>query len=110
MRARASDEDLAAQSLVRATYGVLFFGVPHRGLFIDDVINMVEAESQHQRIPLLKEINKTSEFITSELESFINLAARLKILSFYETAQTRQVMKVRANISLSAHSWLVTRF
>jgi hypothetical protein len=108
VRASQPNGDLGDQSLVKATYAVLFFGVPHRGLFIEDVISMVKEESQQQRIPLLEEINRASQLITSELESFINLAVDLKILSFYETGQTRKVIKVRIGVSLAFLDWSMT--
>ncbi|KAI9765188.1 MAG: hypothetical protein M1840_007781 [Geoglossum simile] len=77
------------RSIVQATYAVVFFGTPHRGLFNEDLISIIQTEREN----LLREINQTVNHITPELENFINLAAQLEILSFYETRQTRRIVK-----------------
>ena len=96
MRAKDSD-DAGIKSIFATTHAMLFFGTPHRGLFIEDVISMVDEESQPNRKRLVEEIERECGSITSDMERFINLAKDLKILSFYETLETPKVAKVRIN-------------
>jgi hypothetical protein len=94
VEAKGKDRDIMCQSLVKATYALLFFGVPHRGIKLDDVVNMLEGESQAQGVSLVQEIIAASSEITIDVERFINLTMDMKIVSFYETGLTREVAKV----------------
>ncbi|KAH7303327.1 hypothetical protein B0I35DRAFT_365156 [Stachybotrys elegans] len=77
-------------SLHKATYGMLLFGVPHKGLEIDDIQKMLAAENSHSRDVLLQEIKSKSNLLAYQLVDFKNLIRDRKIVSFYETEQTRE--------------------
>lgn len=82
-------------ALHKATYGILFFGTPHQGLLIDDMKRMVVGDDDHPRTELLKQIEAKSELLIYQLVDFKNLIRDRKIVSFYETQQTRQLKLVR---------------
>ncbi|KAH8682822.1 hypothetical protein BGZ60DRAFT_205902 [Tricladium varicosporioides] len=78
-------------ALHKATYGILFFGTPHKGLVIDDIQRMVAGEDQHPRMELLEQIKQKSDLLIYQLADFRNLIRDRKIVSFYEMQQTRQL-------------------
>lgn len=78
-----------------ATYGILFFGTPHKGLVIDDIQRMVAGEDQHPRMELLEQIERKSDLLIYQLADFKNLIRDRKIASFYETQQTRRLQQVK---------------
>ncbi|OQU98905.1 Ankyrin repeat-containing protein [Cladophialophora immunda] len=80
-------------SLVKSTHAFLFFGVPHRGISLEDVAKMVDEDSQPQRALLVREIIQSSSGIDPIMESFINMTMGKKIVSFYETRMTRAVTR-----------------
>lgn len=78
-------------SLHRATYGILLFATPHKGLLINDIQKMLAEQENHPRNALLQQINLKSDLLISQLADFKNLIRDRKIVSFYETQQTRQL-------------------
>ena len=78
-------------ALHRATYGMLLFGIPHKGLVVDDIQKMLAGQDKHPRNALLQQIRSKSDLLTSQLVDFKNLIRDRKIVSFYETGQTRQL-------------------
>ncbi|KAK5989711.1 Ankyrin repeat domain-containing protein 6 [Cladobotryum mycophilum] len=76
-------------SLHRATYGMLLFGIPHRGMVIDDIQKILARTDNHPRNVLLQQIRDKSDLLASQLVNFKNLIRDRKIISFYETRQTR---------------------
>jgi hypothetical protein len=80
-------------ALYKATYGILFFGTPHKGLVIDDIQRMVAGENQHPRMRLLEEIKQKSDLLY-QLIDFKNLIDDRKIVSFCEMQQTRRLEMV----------------
>ncbi|RDW73410.1 hypothetical protein BP6252_07317 [Coleophoma cylindrospora] len=76
-------------ALHKATYGILFFGTPHKGLVIDDIQRMISGEDRHPRAELLEQIKTKSDSLTYQLVDFKNLIRDRKIVSFYEMQQTR---------------------
>ncbi|KAK2608508.1 hypothetical protein QQS21_002970 [Conoideocrella luteorostrata] len=84
------EDDLAIASLYKATYGMLLFAIPHKGLVVDDVQKMLSGQ-EHPRNGLLKEINTSSDSLASQLAQFKNVIRDRKVVSFYETAQTRKL-------------------
>ncbi|USP74943.1 hypothetical protein yc1106_02217 [Curvularia clavata] len=78
-------------SLHKATYGMLLFGIPHRGLVVDDIQKMVSEKGGHPRRELLEQIKQKSDQLASQLDSFRNIIQDRKVVSFYETEQTRQL-------------------
>lgn len=97
MKAVQTDErdNATIASLYKATYGILFFGVPHKGLVIDDIQRMVAGEDQHPRMELLEQIKQKSDLLIYQVEDFKNLIRDRKIVSFYERHQTRRLQLVR---------------
>ena len=91
----------AMASLYRATYGILFFGTPHRGLLVEDIRQRVEGQGANPRSALLDEVMKNSELLEYQLVDFKNLIRDRKIVSFYETGQTRQLLWVSNSCGLS---------
>lgn len=73
---------------------MLLFGVPHKGLILDDIQKMVSGESSHPRNALLQEIQSQSKLLANQLVDFKNLIGDRKIVSFYETGQTRRLQFV----------------
>ena len=81
-------------SLHRATYGILLFATPHKGLLVDDIQKMLAERENQPRNALLQQINLKSDLLISQLVDFKNLIRDQKIVSFYETQQTRQLVLV----------------
>ncbi|EXA31288.1 hypothetical protein FOVG_17412 [Fusarium oxysporum f. sp. pisi HDV247] len=78
-------------TLHRATYGTLLFGIPHKGLVVDDIQKMLAGQGNHPRSALLQQIRDKSDLLAFQLADFKNLIRDRKIVSFFETAQTRQL-------------------
>lgn len=89
------DDHPTIASLHKATYGMLLFGIPHRGLVVDDIEKMLAGEDRHPRRELLEQIKKKSNLLAAQLDDFKNLIRDRKVVSFYETGQTRQLQFVR---------------
>ena len=81
-------------SLHKATYGMLLFGIPHKGLLIDDMHKMLAGQDEHPRTALLSQIRRKPNVLAIQLADFKNLIRDRKIVSFYEIAQTRQLQFV----------------
>ena len=89
------DDHPTVASLYKATYGILFFATPHKGLLVADMRKMLASQQDHPRHALLEEIDRTSNLLTYQLADFKNLIRDRKIVSFFETQQTRQLEWVR---------------
>ena len=87
----SEDDHPTVVSLHKATYGMLLFGIPHKGLVIDDMHKMVAGLDEHPRTALLSQIRSKSDVLAFQLEDFKNLIRNRKIVSFYEMTQTRQL-------------------
>jgi hypothetical protein len=70
---------------------MLLFGIPHKGLVIDDIQKMLAGKDNHPRSALLEQIKSKSELLAYQLADFKNLIRDRKIVSFFETGQTRQL-------------------
>lgn len=88
------DDHPTIASLHKATYGMLLFGIPHRGLVVDDIQKMLAGEDGHPRAGLLDQIRQKSDLLAAQLDDFRNLVRDRKVVSFYETGQTRQLQFV----------------
>lgn len=97
MKAVQADEldHATIAALYKATYGILFFGTPHKGLVIDDIQCMIAGEDYHPRTELLEQIKIKSDLLMYQLADFKNLIRDRKIVSFYERQQTRRLELVR---------------
>ncbi|KAJ5917518.1 hypothetical protein N7466_011072 [Penicillium verhagenii] len=82
----------AITSLHRATYGMILFAIPHKGLVMDDIQQMLAGDERHPRGHLLLQISSKSDLLVQQLADFKNLIRDRKVVSFYETEQTRQLV------------------
>jgi hypothetical protein len=87
----------AVPSALKATHGILFFGTPHRGMFVESLAKVLAEDGQNQRLELLEEIKQGSTALKRELDEFVNVCDYydLQVRSFYETSQTRELQSVR---------------
>ncbi|KAK0761676.1 hypothetical protein N5P37_005658, partial [Trichoderma harzianum] len=85
------DDDPTIATLHKATYGMLLFGIPHKGLLVNDIEKMLAGQDNHPRSALLQQIGGKSDLLENQLADFKNLVRDRKIVSFYETGQTRQL-------------------
>ncbi|KAJ5963039.1 hypothetical protein N7501_007980 [Penicillium viridicatum] len=89
------EDHLAITSLYRATYGMILFAIPHKGLVMDDIQQMLGGDGHHPRETLLRQISSQSDVLIYQLADFKNLIRDRKVVSFYETKQTRQLVLKR---------------
>ncbi|KAJ5765936.1 hypothetical protein N7520_005495 [Penicillium odoratum] len=82
----------AIKSLHRATYGMILFAIPHKGLVMDDIQQMLAGDRKHPREQLLRQISSNSDVLIHQLADFKNLIRDRKVISLYETKQTRQLV------------------
>ncbi|CAI7603357.1 unnamed protein product [Penicillium viridicatum] len=82
----------AIASLYQATYGMILFAIPHKGLVMDDIQQMLAGDNSHPREQLLQQISTKSDLLIHQLADFKNLIRDRKVVSFYETEQTRQLV------------------
>jgi hypothetical protein len=76
---------------------MIFFGIPHKGLVVEDIQQMLAGDQRHPREQLLQQISSKSDLLTHQLADFKNLIRDRKVVSFYETEQTRQLIFVCNN-------------
>lgn len=81
------------RDLVIATYGIMMFGTPHRGMAVEKLLRLMVEGGYGERVGLLDEC----EAETEELESFVDLVGEKmwRVVSFYETQRTMDVEEVR---------------
>jgi hypothetical protein len=80
--------------------GIIFFGVPHKGLVVTDMRRMLP--DQHPRQELLDQISTKSQLLADQLANFKNIVENRRLISFYERQQTPGLKEVR-NRLLSEH-------
>nr|WNZ75487.1 hypothetical protein [Trichoderma harzianum] len=85
------DDHPTIATLHKATYGMLLFGIPHKGLVVNDIEKMLAGRDNHPRSALLQQIRVKSDLLENQLTDFKNLVRDRKVVSFYETRQTRQL-------------------
>ncbi|KAL5085051.1 hypothetical protein Trisim1_010951 [Trichoderma cf. simile WF8] len=85
------DDHPTIATLHKATYGMLLFGIPHKGLVVNDIEKMLAGQDNHPRSALLQQIRVKSDLLENQLTDFKNLVRDRKVVSFYETRQTRQL-------------------
>jgi len=73
---------------------MLLFGIPHKGLVVDDIQKILAHQENNHRSALLQQIRKESDLLESQLVDFKNLIRDRKVVSFYETRATRQLQFV----------------
>ncbi|TVY62681.1 Nephrocystin-3 [Fusarium oxysporum f. sp. cubense] len=73
------DDHPTIATLHRATYGMLLFGIPHKGLVVDDIQKMLAGQGNHPRSALLQQIRDKSDLLAFQLTDFKNLIRDRKI-------------------------------
>ncbi|KAI5778075.1 hypothetical protein EDC01DRAFT_675361 [Geopyxis carbonaria] len=76
--------------LLKSTYGILFFGTPHRGMLVPSLLDVNSGHEQWKEF--VEEIKIKSRTLEMQRVSFTNLCTGLKIYSFFERDYTRQVV------------------
>ena len=76
------DDHPTIASLYSATYGILFFATPQKGLIVADIKKMLVGDSRHPRHTLLEEIDKNSSLLRYQLPAFKSLVRDRKTVSF----------------------------
>ncbi|KAI9688231.1 MAG: hypothetical protein M1822_001737 [Bathelium mastoideum] len=89
-RADESDHPTLA-SLYRATYGMLLFAIPHKGLAMNDMKQMLDGQDKHPRKELIQQISDESSYLAFRFSEFRDVIRDRKVVSFYETRQTQQL-------------------
>jgi hypothetical protein len=74
---------------------MLLFGIPHKGLLVDDIQKMMAGQDEHPRNALLEQIRSRSDLLANQLVDFKNLLRGRKVVSFSETRQTKKLEFVR---------------
>jgi len=81
---------------LQSVRGVFFFGAPHRGMHVDDIVEMATELSAEHRMHLINYLKKDSDQLLKDLSGFITLAGDFSIVSFYETVMSRGLVKAEA--------------
>ncbi|KAF8540589.1 hypothetical protein BDD12DRAFT_832783 [Trichophaea hybrida] len=84
--------DNSLDCLLKATCGILFFGVPHRGMLVKSVVDALMRGGHTGQLELLKEIDQGSKTLEIELRRFIDLCPLFKIYTFHQMLETRSVV------------------
>ena len=61
---------------------------------MEDILSRLEQDN-HPRSVLLEQINRNSKYLISQLADFKDLIRDWKIVTFFETQQTRKLQQVR---------------
>ncbi|KAK0716193.1 hypothetical protein B0H67DRAFT_645841 [Lasiosphaeris hirsuta] len=85
--AHTVDNQAARHSVYKSTYGMLFFGTPHRGLREEDFLKMVEHKHPN-RIPAVLQIKPESGRLLDQLGHLKDIVGDRQIASFYELKPT----------------------
>ena len=87
------DDHPTIASLHSATYGMLMFGTPQKGILLDDIQQMISKNGIHLRSGLF-DLNRTFDLLANQLVDFKDLIRDRKVMSFYERRQTRRLEPV----------------
>ncbi|KAF8542128.1 hypothetical protein BDD12DRAFT_428180 [Trichophaea hybrida] len=84
--------------LFAATRAILFFGMPHQGMEVEELRAMVKDVSPlaASRLEIIQQLEEGSNFLNTQKDDITNLwdaASEIEILSFYETKKTVTVGK-----------------
>jgi hypothetical protein len=88
-----NDDNAAYDTVLKATYGILFFGCPNRGMNIESLISMCEGQPNLSFLhtlrpdsPILRQLNRDWPTAFPYVDS--------KIIAFYETHLSPTAVKV----------------
>lgn len=93
------------KDILDSTKAILFFGTPHAGLEIDQLVEMVndmaEVGEPSSRLKLLYHLSRGSEFLLGLRDELTEIWDKLNISSFYENRKTPTVQKdVRCTLAV----------
>lgn len=91
---KAKDFESLHGTLFSRARATLFFGTPHRGMLVEDILTMIGDDSH--RATLVKSLETGSVELQRDLKRFINYSfiIKLKIINFKEIELTRKLEKV----------------
>ena len=87
----------SAHKIFQAVRAVFRFGAPHRGMCVDDLVEMAEELPADHRMGIIDYLREDSGQLAKDLSSFITLAADVQIVSFYETKMSQKLQKAKVN-------------
>ncbi|KAI1839522.1 hypothetical protein JX266_014266, partial [Neoarthrinium moseri] len=82
------------EKLYVSIYGVMFFGVPHKGLLTSDILKILQHQQHarsHPRRKLLNQIEQGSKALIKQLDAFADVVQHRKIVSFHELLETQSL-------------------
>ncbi|KAI5804940.1 hypothetical protein EDC01DRAFT_351408 [Geopyxis carbonaria] len=88
------DQFFNGQTILKATKGLILFGTPYQGMNVsalEDMVKDISTNEDPQR--LLKQLEENSEFLERQRENLIQILYGLRICSFYELDETKEVKK-----------------
>ncbi|KAA8904868.1 hypothetical protein FN846DRAFT_907600 [Sphaerosporella brunnea] len=85
-------------ALLQATRGILFFGTPHRGMLVEDLVQALKKSGITEREGLLAEIQQNSKTLELQLGRFVDICDGFKIASFYELKPTRSLVVDKGDV------------
>ncbi|KAB8345927.1 hypothetical protein FH972_022980 [Carpinus fangiana] len=83
--------DQLVSTIYLATYGIIFFGVPHRGQIIEDIKILALHHEARERATFIEEIDRDSDFLYTQSNEVVDLLQDRRVVSFYETEGTRKL-------------------
>jgi protein SERAC1 len=89
--------DKSRESVYRSTYGMLFFGTPHRGSVKDGLLKMVQEPGNPRQLSL-RQTEPGADVLRMQLDDFTDIIGDRKIASFYETELTPTPEKVSSSV------------
>jgi hypothetical protein len=109
--AKLEQEKTEMWTFLKSVRAVFFFAVPHKGLRIAELQQMVSERSEATKTKLLLDLEKDSEVLRQLGETLATLSLDINFVSIYEELQTRSVAKVsgrwagiRCMASLTSHA------
>jgi hypothetical protein len=75
---------------------------------MDDIQQMLGGDGHHPRETLLRQISSQSDVLIHQLADFKNLIRDRKVVSFYETEQTKRLVLVCVGLILNRLRYTLT--
>jgi hypothetical protein len=79
------------KSIKLSTYGILFFGTPHRGandIALGKLILGISSIFMHTNTTIFRQLDRESDALSQLVEEFLPISGDFKIILFYETHAT----------------------
>ena len=87
------NDDLVDKENLIKTRAILFFGVPNQGLDISFMKSMVEGQANEAFLMSLKQDSRLLRELSENFSTVFN-SPHTKVVSFYETKESRKAVKV----------------